>query len=639
MVWFPLAGHAAQQAHCRQQERGLLVGQQRIRPGPDNAALATILPEATALPPAPPSMNSLKQRLGRLMPYFRDSRPPMLLAGVALVVAAATEPAIPALLKILTDDGFKPGAFPIWAIPLAIVSLFVIRGAAGWIANYGLTKGSQNAVLAMRASMFSHMLRARPALFSSNSASSLTNSLVYEIQQGANLLMGSVNILVRDTLTAIALLAYLIYLDWRLTLFIIVLFPITGLLVRIVSKRLHKLTVAGQDATDDLAYVVEENVLAWRIVRLHGAAAQETKRFETSSRLMRSLNIKQSAAGSLMTPVTQVLASLALSAVIMMAVNNSAHDHTTIGGFIAFIGAMMLLIQPFKHLSDVMAPLTRGTAAMERGIEIIEAIPVEQGGTLAPGRVRGDIEFRDVGLRYVARDSKEVPDGTQVAALSEVTLQIRAGETVAFVGPSGAGKTSLVNLLPRFVEPTSGDILIDGAAIRDYEMTALRSQFALVSQDVVLFNDSVAANVALGADADPARVRNALAGANLLEFVLTMPGGLDAQIGHNGTQLSGGQRQRLAIARAIYKDAPILILDEATSALDSESERAVQSALEVLMKGRTTLVIAHRLSTIEHADRVIAMEHGRIVEQGPHAALLAAGGLYARLHSMQFRGS
>jgi subfamily B ATP-binding cassette protein MsbA len=584
-------------------------------------------------------MNSLKQRLGRLLPYFRDSRPPMVLAALALVVAAATEPAIPALLKILTDKGFKPGAFPIWAIPLAIVTLFIVRGAAGWIANYGLTKGSQNAVLAMRAGMFAHMLRARPALFSSNSASSLTNSLVYEIQQGANLLMGSVNILVRDTLTAIALLGYLIYLDWRLTLFIIVLFPVTGLLVRIVSKRLHKLTLAGQDATDDLAYVVEENVLAWRIVRLHGAAAQETRRFETSSRLMRSLNIKQSAAGSLMTPVTQVLASLALSAVIMMAVNNSAHDHTTIGGFIAFIGAMMLLIQPFKHLSDVMAPLTRGTAAMERGIEIIEAIPVEQGGTLAPGRVRGDIEFRDVGLRYVARGSNEVPDGTQVAALSGVSLAIRAGETVAFVGPSGAGKTSLVNLLPRFVEPTSGDILIDGALIRDYEMTALRSQFALVSQDVVLFNDSVAANVALGDAADPERVRSALAGANLLEFVLTMPGGLDAQIGHNGTQLSGGQRQRLAIARAIYKDAPILILDEATSALDSESERAVQSALEVLMKGRTTLVIAHRLSTIEHADRVIAMEHGRIVEQGPHAQLLAAGGLYARLHSMQFRGA
>jgi subfamily B ATP-binding cassette protein MsbA len=309
---------------------------------------------------------------------------------------------------------------------------------------------------------------------------------------------------------------------------------------------------------------------------------------------------------------------------------------------------MLLLIQPAKHLSDVMAPLTRGTAAMERGLDMMENVPIESGGTVAPARVRGDIEFRDVGLRYEPRESSEHgdPDATAGdaaaaagAALSDITLAIRAGESVAFVGPSGAGKTSLVNLLPRFVEPSTGRVLIDGVAIADYDITALRSQFALVSQDVVLFNDSVAANVALGATADPARVRDALAGANLLEFVQSLPGGLEAHIGHNGNQLSGGQRQRLAIARAIYKDAPILILDEATSALDSESERAVQAALEVLMKGRTTLVIAHRLSTIEHADRVVAMENGRIVEQGPHAQLLAAGGLYARLHAMQFRGA
>jgi subfamily B ATP-binding cassette protein MsbA len=351
-----------------------------------------------------------------------------------------------------------------------------------------------------------------------------------------------------------------------------------------------------------------------------------------SARLMRGLGIKQAAAGSLMTPVTQALAAVALSAVIMMALRNSSHDGTTVGGFIAFVSAMLLLIQPFKHLSDVMAPLTRGTAAMERGIELIEQTPVESGGRLAPQRVRGDIELRGIGLRYVKAEAPGEPG----AALAEVTLAIRAGETVAFVGPSGAGKTSLVNLLPRFVEPTSGTITLDGAALADYDIAALRGQFALVSQDVVLFNDSVAANVALGAAVDVARVREALAGANLLEHVLTMPGGLDAQIGHNGTQLSGGQRQRLAIARAIYKDAPILILDEATSALDSESERAVQSALEVLMEGRTTLVIAHRLSTIEHADRVVAMEQGRIVEQGPHAQLLAQGGLYARLHAMQF---
>jgi subfamily B ATP-binding cassette protein MsbA len=586
-------------------------------------------------------MSTLKQRLVRVIPYFREnSRSALLLAAGGNVIAAATEPVIPYILKTLLDSGFKnTSGLPIWSVPLAVVVLFIIRGISWWVSSYGLTKASQNAVLAIRTHLFAHMLRASPALFTRNTASSITNNIVYEIQQGSNLLLGTVQVLIRGSLTALFFMISLVVLNWRLTLFVLVLFPITGFLVRIVSKRLHRLNLAGQNATDDLAYVVEENVLAWRIVRLHGAANQEQRRFENSSRLMRSINIKQQAAGSLMSPVTQVLASFALAAVLWMALAESTRAHGTVGDFIAFITCMLLLIAPFKQLSDVMAPLTRGTVAMERGLDMLEAIPVESGGTLATGRVRGDIEFRAVGLRYVARGASDVPDGTQVAALSNVNLTIRAGETVAFVGPSGAGKTSLVNLLPRFVEPTSGEILIDGAAIHEYEMTALRSQFALVSQDVVLFNDSVAANVALGDVPDPARVRNALAGANLLDFVLTMPGGVDAQIGHNGTQLSGGQRQRLAIARAIYKDAPILILDEATSALDSESERAVQAALEVLMKGRTTLVIAHRLSTIEHADRVIAMEHGRIVEEGPHAQLLAAGGLYARLHSMQFRGA
>jgi subfamily B ATP-binding cassette protein MsbA len=579
-------------------------------------------------------MLTLKQRLLRLAPYFRSSRMPMAFAAACLVVAAATEPVIPWLLKQLMDRGFQAGDLPLWLVPAAIVGLFMVRGFSAWLGNYGLSLGAQNAVLSLRNAMFADLMRAAPALFSKNTASSLTNALVYEIQTGANLLMGSVNILVRDSLTALALMVYLLYLDWKLTLFIVVLFPIVGVLVRVVSKRLQRLTVAGQDATDELAYVVEENVLAWRIVRLHGAEAQETGRFNASARLLRGLTIKQSASGSLMTPVTQVLAAVALSAVIVMALRQSSHDHATVGGFIAFVTSMLLLIQPFKHLSDVMAPLTRGTAAMERGIELIDQAPPESGGDLAPARVRGDIELRDVSLRYAKVD---VADDAQAAALAEVSIAIRAGETVAFVGPSGAGKTSLVNLLPRFVEPTAGTVALDGVPLAGYDIAALRSQFALVSQDVVLFNDTVAANVALGTEADPARVREALAGANLLEFVLTLPGGLDATIGHNGMQLSGGQRQRLAIARAIYKDAPILILDEATSALDSESESAVQSALEVLMKGRTTLVIAHRLSTIEHADRVVAMEQGRIVEQGPHAQLLAQGGLYARLHAMQFK--
>jgi len=295
---------------------------------------------------------------------------------------------------------------------------------------------------------------------------------------------------------------------------------------------------------------------------------------------------------------------------------------------VAFVTAMLQLVAPAKHLSDVMAPLTRGLAAVERGLDLVEHSPIETGGTYDGGRARGEIVFEGVTLRY--RD--DVPP-----AVESLSLHVRAGETVALVGPSGAGKTTLVNLLPRFMEPTAGRITLDGVPLQDWDVKALRRQFALVSQDVVLFNDTVAANVTLGADLSPEAVRDALKAAHLLDFVDSLPQGMDTLIGHNGSQLSGGQRQRLAIARAVAKDAPILILDEATSALDSESERAVQAALETLMVGRTSLVIAHRLSTIEHADRVLTLEAGRLVEQGSHAELLAAGGLYARLHAMQFR--
>ena len=297
------------------------------------------------------------------------------------------------------------------------------------------------------------------------------------------------------------------------------------------------------------------------------------------------------------------------------------------GGFAAFITAMLMLLAPIKKLSDVTGQITRGMAALERGIGLIDDSPHEPCGSHAPAAVRGEIELRGVSLRY--KDD-------QAPALDRLDLRVHPGETVALVGPSGAGKSTLVHLLPRFVEPQEGSVLLDGVPLADWDVHTLRRQFALVSQDVVLFNDSVMMNVALGADADRERVRDALRSANLLDFAEGLPQGLDTLIGHNGSQLSGGQRQRLAIARAIYKDAPILILDEATSALDSESERAVQDALDRLMKGRTTLVIAHRLSTIEHADRVVAMDAGRVVEQGTHAELLAHGGLYARLHAMQF---
>ena len=576
---------------------------------------------------------TLLQRLARIAPYFRTSRAGFAVALGAAALGAATEPMLPALLKILLDKGFGAArSFPLWMVPVAIIGLYVLRGLAAFVAQYALAWAANRGVLSLRDKMFSRLLDAAPGLFTQHSGSSLTNTIVYEVQAGATWLMQAVLGIVRDSLAIVALFGYLLWLNWKLTLLVALLAPAVALVMRLVSRRLDKLTRAHQAATDELAYVVEENVLAWRIVRLHGAAASQRQRFNQYSDRIRRLMIKSAAAAATSSPITQLIAAVALSAVVVLALWQSSHGGggvTTVGGFAAFITAMLMLVAPLKHLADSMGPLTRGLAALERGIDLVELSAQEQGGRFVPGeRVRGAIEFRAVGLAY--RDDA-------APALSELTLSIAAGETVALVGPSGAGKTSLVNLLPRFIEPTQGEILLDGVALRDWRIDALRGQFALVSQDVVLFNDSVLANVALGETLDRERALSALKSAHLLDFALALPQGLDTVLGHNASQLSGGQRQRLAIARAIYKDAPVLILDEATSALDSESERAVQDALEVLMQGRTTLVIAHRLSTIEHADRVVAMDNGHIIEQGSPAELLALGGLYARLHAMQFR--
>jgi subfamily B ATP-binding cassette protein MsbA len=586
-------------------------------------------------------MPTLLQRFARITPYFRQGRIGIVVAFIGSLIGAATEPLIPELMKPLLDQGFSGGKLALWMVPVAIIGIFAVRGVAGFIAQYALSWAAYRGVQDLREALFQRILTGQPAMFGLRTASSLTNTLVYEVQNGATQLVNSILTLVKDSLTLLALLGYLFWLNWKLTLFVGVLFPAVALLMRSVGARLHRLAREGQDATDSLAYVVEENVLAWRIVRLHGAAARQAQRFDRHALTLRRVLLKIVIASGAMTPVTQIFTAMALSAVIVVALWQSSAGGTTVGSFVAFITAMLMLVAPVKHLSDVVAPITRGLAAIERGMELLDDSPAEQGGShrvmgaasadstgQASGRAQGHLVLSDVVLRY--RDD-------QAPALNGLSLDIAAGQTVALVGPSGAGKSSLINLLPRFVSPTSGLITLDGVALADWQIDALRRQFALVSQDVVMFNDSIAANVALGAEVDPVRVRAALDGAHLLDYVAAQPQGMHTLIGHNGGQLSGGQRQRLAIARALYKDAPILILDEATSALDSESERAVQAALETLMRGRTTLIIAHRLSTIEHADRIVVMDAGRVVEQGPHASLLAAGGLYARLHALQFR--
>ncbi|WP_107311394.1 lipid A export permease/ATP-binding protein MsbA [Burkholderia metallica] len=567
----------------------------------------------------------------RLWPYLKPLLWVMVAGVLAMAVVAATEAGIPALLKPLLDRGFgaKGDVSAKLYVPIAVVGLALVRAAAQYASNYLLQYVSNRILLDLRIQMFDRMIHTGVSFFQRETASTVINAVVFEVNQVLNVLLGVLITLVRDSLTVVFLLGYLFYLNWRLTLIVAVLLPCIGWLVGKINRRLRRLNREHQMLTNQLAYVVEETVGGYKVVKIHNGEQYEISRFNELSRRLRGYSMRMIVSGGLAQPLTQFLASIALAVVLTIAVVQSSHDQTTVGGFVAFVTAMLLIISPLKHLMDVNQPLQRGMTAAELIFGLIDEPCEPEGGGKPLERATGRIKFRDVSFVYGASAGKPT--------LDHVSFDVAPGEMVALAGPSGSGKTTLVNLLPRFFDPTSGEILIDGVALPEYRLRDLRNQIAMVSQDVVLFNDTIASNVAYGQTPDRERVTAALRAANLLSTVEMMPDGLDTLVGDNGMRLSGGQRQRLAIARAIYKDAPILILDEATSALDSESERHVQAALETLMKGRTTLVIAHRLSTIERADRILVMDGGRIVESGNHAELLESGGLYAHLHRIQFQ--
>ncbi len=567
------------------------------------------------------SQPRIRHRLVRAFAHFTHPISAWVVTAVCVVLVSVTEPLIPALLKPLLDKGFAQNDFPVWQVPIALIGLFGLRGLGVFLSQVAMAKATNHGLIQLRMKMFARLQNADLALFKQQTASALGNTLVFEVQNGAQLMVSSVMSLVRDSLTLLALVAYLLYLNWQLSLIVALLFPAVAWLMKALSKRLYQITRDTQTATDELAYVVEETSLAYREIRLHHAQSMQISRFEILAKTLQRLAMKTSIASSSMTPMTQILSAIALSGVISVALMQSQQTGMTVGGFAAFVTAMLMLIAPIKHLSEITGPLTRGLAALERGFELIENTPLETGGSYQSARARGHIVLEDVSVKY----QPDMP-----WALHHINLNIQPGETVALVGTSGSGKSTLANVLLRFVGITDGKVSLDGTPLEDWNLLSLRQQFALVSQNVVVLNDSLAANVALGQTPDEQRVIACLQAAHLGDYLAGLPQHIHTLVGHNASTLSGGQRQRLAIARALYKDAPVLILDEATSALDNESERLVQDALQSLQKNRTTLVIANRLTTIQNADR--------IVEQGTHQQLLQAQGAYAAMFKLSQSG-
>ena len=568
----------------------------------------------------------------RLLRYVRPHWVAISLSLLATSVVAATDPLFPALLKPLLDTGFKPegsGFDNPLLISLGIVAVFLVRGLFNFLSSYGFSWVSNRVVTDIREEMFAKMVRLPVGYFQANSSNIPLTKIAYDVNGVASAATSVIVTVIKDGLSVIGLLIWLLWLNWQLTLICFALIPAIAWVMRTFSGRLRAASRNAQVSTANMVQVLQEAAHCNRVIKVFGGEEQEAARFSKTNQDVRSQNMRQAVAAAATGPIVHFFASLAVAAVIYVALMQSATGETTVGSFVSFITALLMLLAPLRHLADVNAPLQRGLAAAESVFQLLDQPVENNGGKQDPGRVLGRVDFEGVSFRY---------PGAERWALEQVNLTIQPGQTIALVGQSGGGKSTLAAILPRFYSLDGGRIMLDGHDLQEVSLAGLRRNVAYVSQEVLLFNDTVKANIAYGdmSTASEDEIRSAAKAANALEFIEALPEGFNTFIGENGNRLSGGQRQRLAIARAILKNAPILILDEATSALDNESERLVQDALERLMQGRTTLVIAHRLSTVENADLIAVLSQGRIVESGSHAALLARNGTYAQLHRLQF---
>lgn len=577
-----------------------------------------------------PTSPSNRALYARLLTYVRPYWKAFALAVVGMIGTAATEPVFPAILRFLLDNGFKTADYRmVWFIPGGIVALFLIRGIFSFCTSYLMTWIATHIVTDLRRQMFAKILTFPTQHFHDQSSGKLISRLLYDADNVNGATTTVLVTVIRESLTALALLGYLLYLDWKLTLITLAIGPLIALIVKGFGQRIRTASRTCMECMRLISHTIEETVAAHKVVKIFGGQRQLTERFHQDTERFRRSMMREAVPASAITPITHIAASLAVAIITFLALSQTTGQAgASAGAFVSFITAMLLLIAPIKQLTTISAILQRGLAACESVFELLDTPNEEDTGHGKLTCAQGEIEFDHVSFCY---------PGVERAALADVSFRVSTGQTIALVGASGSGKTTISALIPRFYRTTTGHIRIDGIDINDLTLTSLRQNIALVSQDIVLFNDTIEANIAFGASGTCTRedVIGAAKAANAWDFIEQLPNGLGTPIGESGAKLSGGQRQRIAIARALLKNAPILILDEATSALDTESERQVQAALTTLMENRTTLVIAHRLSTIERANCIYVLDNGRIVEQGSHTELLRAGRYYASLSQMQ----